>query len=91
MERAIASIWRTELDVRKVGLHDNHFDLGGHSLTAIRIMSSIGEWFGIRLTFRDFVNWSLGQLAARCEELVAQKNSSCADRRQESSGDSVVA
>lgn len=35
LEQQIASIWREVLDVEKVGLHDNFFDLGGHSIRMI--------------------------------------------------------
>jgi amino acid adenylation domain-containing protein len=32
LEQMIASIWREVLSVERVGLHDNFFDLGGHSI-----------------------------------------------------------
>ncbi|PSO74788.1 MAG: non-ribosomal peptide synthetase [Cyanobacteria bacterium QH_3_48_40] len=32
LERQIASIWQEILQVERVGIHDNFFDLGGHSL-----------------------------------------------------------
>ncbi len=32
LERAIAAVWREVLGVDAVGVHDNFFDLGGHSL-----------------------------------------------------------
>ena len=37
MERTIAEIWKEVLRVDKVGLHDNFFDLGGHSLRMIEV------------------------------------------------------
>jgi amino acid adenylation domain-containing protein len=37
LEQEIAKIWQDVLQVEKVGLHDNFFDLGGHSLLVIRI------------------------------------------------------
>ncbi|HKR10891.1 MAG TPA: amino acid adenylation domain-containing protein, partial [Pyrinomonadaceae bacterium] len=37
MERLIAEIWKEVLRVDKVGLHDNFFDLGGHSLRMIEV------------------------------------------------------
>ncbi|MBD1806833.1 amino acid adenylation domain-containing protein [Microcoleus sp. FACHB-SPT15] len=36
-ERAIASVWRTVLNVEKVGVNDNFFDLGGHSLLILQV------------------------------------------------------
>jgi amino acid adenylation domain-containing protein len=37
LERRIAAIWREVLGVERVGLHDNFFDLGGHSLLMARV------------------------------------------------------
>jgi amino acid adenylation domain-containing protein len=37
MERRIAAIWRELLHLDKVGIHDNFFDSGGHSLLAVRV------------------------------------------------------
>jgi acyl carrier protein len=33
----LATIWAEVLKADKVGIHDNFFDLGGHSLTLIRL------------------------------------------------------
>ena len=32
LEQAIAAIWQDLLGIEQVGIHDNFFDLGGHSL-----------------------------------------------------------
>jgi amino acid adenylation domain-containing protein len=37
MERRIAAIWRDLLRLDEVGIHDNFFDSGGHSLLALRV------------------------------------------------------
>ena len=34
IEKQLARIWEEVLDVRPIGIHDNFFDLGGHSLSA---------------------------------------------------------
>ena len=36
-ESRIAAIWRTLLRLERVGLHDNIFDVGGHSLMLVRL------------------------------------------------------
>ncbi len=36
LEKAIAEIWRELLHVEQVGIHDNFFDLGGHSLLIVQ-------------------------------------------------------
>jgi len=37
VEQALAAIWAEVLQVDKVGIHDNFFDLGGHSLLLVRV------------------------------------------------------
>lgn len=39
VEETLVDIWQTVLDVPRIGILDNFFDLGGHSLSAIRIVS----------------------------------------------------
>ncbi|QSJ14342.1 amino acid adenylation domain-containing protein [Nostoc sp. UHCC 0702] len=43
IEQAIAAIWQQVLLLNKVGLHDNFFDLGGHSLRMAQVYSLLGE------------------------------------------------
>jgi amino acid adenylation domain-containing protein len=41
LERQIAEIWQSALQVSAVGLHDNFFDLGGHSLLLAQVFDRI--------------------------------------------------
>ena len=41
LERTIAAVWQEVLHVEKVGLRDNFFDLGGHSLLLVRMNSKL--------------------------------------------------
>jgi amino acid adenylation domain-containing protein len=43
IERVIAAIWQEVLQVEKVGMHDNFFDLGGHSLRLLQVNGKLGE------------------------------------------------
>lgn len=49
LELELALIWERVLDVRPVGVTDNFFDLGGHSLSAVQLMDEIERKFGQRL------------------------------------------
>ena len=40
-EELLAEIWSEILGVEKIGIHDNFFDLGGHSLRAIQVISRL--------------------------------------------------
>lgn len=49
LERALAAIWQAVLGLDAVGREDNFFDLGGHSLRAIRLMAEIKNDLGLDL------------------------------------------
>jgi amino acid adenylation domain-containing protein len=42
-EERIAGIWREALQIEKVGINDNFFDLGGHSLLLLRIHTQLQQ------------------------------------------------
>ena len=46
VEREIAGMWAEVLRKERVGIHDNFFDLGGHSLHMLRIHSKLRKQFG---------------------------------------------
>jgi hypothetical protein len=43
LERAIAAVWKEVLGLERVGIHDNFFDLGGHSLLMVRLHHRLRE------------------------------------------------
>jgi len=45
VERSIAKVWQTVLRLEKVGIHDNFFDLGGHSLLMVQVHSKLRAMF----------------------------------------------
>lgn len=49
VELAVARIWEDVLGVRPVGVTDQFFDLGGHSLLVLRLVVEIEKRFGTRL------------------------------------------
>jgi amino acid adenylation domain-containing protein len=51
-ERSLAGIWRRVLKTNEVGVHDNFFDIGGHSLIAMQLVSHIRQEFKVDLPVR---------------------------------------
>jgi acyl carrier protein len=52
-ETKLAEIWQEYLRVARVSVADGFFELGGHSMLAVRMLSKIGEAFGIELPIRS--------------------------------------
>ena len=53
IEERLGAIWTEVLGVPSVSRHDDFFDLGGHSLMAMRILGRVNAAFGVELTLRD--------------------------------------
>jgi hypothetical protein len=66
-EQAIGAIWRELLGLSEIGVYDNFFDVGGHSLLAVRLINRAYKALGVRLRHEDIVVNTLEQLAARCD------------------------
>lgn len=46
-EEVLMRVWKEVLLVENVGIHDNFFDLGGHSLSAVQVMARVEDLLGI--------------------------------------------
>ncbi len=53
LEQAIAGIWQEVLGVQQVGLGDNFFDLGGHSLLVVQVQRRLLEVCGREVSITD--------------------------------------
>ncbi|MFD7287024.1 amino acid adenylation domain-containing protein [Streptomyces sp. NPDC059863] len=49
----LAELFREILKLEKVGIHDNFFALGGHSMASMRLLARIRAEFGVELSIRD--------------------------------------
>lgn len=54
VEKALAAIWQEVLDKEKIGIRDNFFRLGGHSLKIVMVISRVHRELGVKLDMRLF-------------------------------------
>ncbi len=57
VERLIVDIWQKTLNVEKVGIQDNFFDLGGHSLSVLQVYSKLRELLKADLAIADLFKY----------------------------------
>jgi acyl carrier protein len=64
LEEEILRIWRDVLGLDRVGVNDNFFEIGGHSLLMIEISSKIGELLEKKFSATDLCRYpTIGSLA----------------------------
>ncbi|MBD2521589.1 non-ribosomal peptide synthetase [Nostoc sp. FACHB-133] len=68
-EATLFSIWAELLGLEQIGIDDNFFNLGGHSLIAAQMLSRIREGFQVELFFHHiFANPTIAGLAGLIEQ-----------------------
>ena len=65
LEERLAALWREVLEVERVGVHDDFFDLGGQSILATRLMSRIHAELGVRLPVAELLRGPTIEQVAR--------------------------
>jgi acyl transferase domain-containing protein len=78
-ERRLAAIWEELLGVGEVGVHDNFFQLGGHSLLGLQVAARVREVFAVELSLRAlFEAPTVAELTAAIEAAAAASSSGAA-------------
>jgi amino acid adenylation domain-containing protein len=55
VEKELSRIWQEVLDVGPIGIHDDFFALGGHSLAAMRVVSRVIERFQLQIPLQSML------------------------------------
>ena len=74
VEEILADTFAMFLGVDRVGLHDNFFDLGGNSLTAIQVMARVLDLLQVQLPVRTL--FESPTISALAESIENERNSS---------------
>jgi acyl carrier protein len=86
-------VWKEQLGIEEIGIHDDFFELGGDSLGATRVATRIRQQLQVEVAAKDFYGSpTIGQLASAIE---ARRNSagavgSSADSNTESAYEGVI-
>ncbi|GGM50627.1 hypothetical protein GCM10012275_21840 [Longimycelium tulufanense] len=73
-QRHLAELFGSVLELAEVGIHDNFFALGGHSMSSMRLLGRIRSVFGVDLTIRDIFDApTVAAIAAKLEGASAQR------------------
>ena len=75
VEEKLAEIWRQLLNVQKVGINDDFFDIGGHSLLVQKLINAIHKEFKVKVSFQDIFQQptieEMAELIQKSEEIYA--------------------
>ncbi|MCP4259970.1 MAG: non-ribosomal peptide synthetase, partial [Planctomycetes bacterium] len=83
-EEALANIWQDVIGVSRIGIHDNFFDIGGHSLLALQLISQVNQAFQLQLPLRQlFDTPTIAEFALSVEDILFDEINSLTDEETE--------
>jgi amino acid adenylation domain-containing protein len=66
VEQLLRNIWHEVTGIEKIGVHDNFFDLGGHSILMLKVQRKIREAFQRELSLVELFKYPTIHLLAEC-------------------------
>ncbi|WP_178984936.1 non-ribosomal peptide synthetase [Winogradskyella helgolandensis] len=75
MEKLVASVWESSLKIKDIDVFSNFFEIGGHSLIAVRVMASLEKETGTRLPLSALMTHSTIEKLAQLMEMDDEENS----------------
>jgi NAD(P)-dependent dehydrogenase (short-subunit alcohol dehydrogenase family) len=72
-EQSLVGIWQNLFGLAPIGIHDDFFDLGGHSLMATQVLAYVRKHWQVDLSLRDlFESTTIAALATQVTLAVAR-------------------
>jgi thioesterase domain-containing protein/acyl carrier protein len=79
VEERLATIWARILQVDRVGVNDDFFEVGGHSLLAVRLLVEVEREFGVEVPLAAFFEES-GTVAGLAAAIDATREAEVTDQ-----------
>jgi len=84
MEESLIKIWRQILKLERVGIHESFFEIGGHSLLALLLISRVREEFQVELSVRSmFEAPTIAGMAETIEKIFCHRLENLSDHEAE--------
>jgi len=76
VETLVAKVWRRVLKIERLGIHDNFFDLGGHSLLGTQVVAQLSDAFCRQIPLRAlFEAPTVAQFAFKIKKIIQGRRS----------------
>ncbi|MEO0539237.1 MAG: amino acid adenylation domain-containing protein [Cyanobacteria bacterium P01_A01_bin.105] len=79
VETILAEIWQSLLGVGRVSLHDNFFDVGGHSLLVVNAQSQIRQRLAVEVSLMDLFRYPTLKTLA---EFIQQQQTGATEQQE---------
>ncbi|MBW4500881.1 MAG: amino acid adenylation domain-containing protein [Scytonema hyalinum WJT4-NPBG1] len=90
-EEILVKIWAEVLKLERLGIHDNFFDLGGHSLLTTQLLSKVRETFQVDVSLRSLLEMpTVAGLAEKIDNIGYSKPTSTFDAESEAVLDPAI-
>lgn len=84
-ERIVAQMWQEQLGIEHVGVNDNFFQLGGDSLLALQLVSTLRRHFNVELPHKAFLEApTVAEVVALIGKNITDEAGSETERRHSS-------
>jgi hypothetical protein len=80
LERIVADVWKEVLHVNRVGINDNIFELGAHSMLLAQVREKLRLALGRDITLLSFLQHPT--VSSLCEQLVVDTSPYHREQRQ---------